>query len=172
MIKKYTLKDYLELCEKRRGEYLSSVVDLERIIDSIISSYFCDDDYKNKILNRTLLLRVNFMTKIKVLSDLSVNKETKKYHKLRTLIVTVNKIRDMRNKFAHNSIDTDKWDYRIKKGISFYKDFYSKEHVNVDENKFKAMLSELWDCKMELLTFNNTNAPATKSNTASSQSNL
>ncbi len=109
------LKHYIEVLPKhwelhyqRVGEIISRTVNLERIIDTMIASYFCHDDTKRDELLKLVLCteRITFESKRQVLKWIFETYDNSIIKAYPTLFKDLQNIGEYRNVLAHNHLDT------------------------------------------------------------------
>jgi hypothetical protein len=114
-----------ELDYSIRGSYLVQAITIESLITDIISQYFCQNNKRRGLFFGSVMNRITFSDKIRILNQILEHhypQSYKKYDKLKKQLETVNKLRNL---LAHSLSSyspefVNKFDDRIV--MSFYKD--------------------------------------------------
>ena len=136
ILPKYTKRDY-----ERRGEIIARTVNLERIIDTFIASYFCHEDKKRDELLLLILSteRITYENKRHVLKWICETYAKDLIKQYPTLFKDLQKIGEFRNILAHNHLDTDGFvQYETKQTTVINKYKSKKEVFEITEPIFKG----------------------------------
>lgn len=145
------IKEQFEFIVEKRGKILSSTIGLESVISAIITNRFVMKKEHSSFL-RDVTPKLSFSAKIEIIKKMDNEKYLKKYRKL---FDKLNKIRIIRNMFAHN-------DPFFSEDASFIK---GSKIINVEQkyNKFyeyySYCLRELMKIWKEIIKSNGKSTP-------------
>ena len=97
------LMNHMVATRKSRGYIIDKVIQMEVLLDQIISSFFSDDKDKYEKFNK-LILNKEFFTlhqKIKIFSELQLHKDKKFEKKFDELVKRLYEVNKIRNIVAH-----------------------------------------------------------------------
>ena len=99
------LLDYVERVNRKRGELINETINLENVFNSLIATYFCNDETKRKeLLSLIICKRLNLAAKITIVKEI-VNKHFKPLLEIHpSLFRDMEKIKKMRNDLAHMTL--------------------------------------------------------------------
>ncbi len=141
---RFEYEHYTNLAFHRRGVIINEVVMLERIVDEILSNYFCGTTPKKQELMELIICtnRMIFENKIQVLKVL-LEKHKPDFLKANPTIINdiINKIIVERNIFAHYWLVTSKElsDFISKNQTVFIKFKNTTEYIYYDDDKFETI---------------------------------
>ncbi len=135
---------YTNVAFLRRGVIINEVIMLERIVDEILSTYFCGTTTKKQELMELIICtnRMIFENKMQVLKVL-LEKHKPDFLKTNPTIINdiINKIIVERNIFAHYWLVTSKElsDFISKNQTVFIKFKNTTEYIYYDDEKFETI---------------------------------
>ena len=138
---KYTRRDY-----ERRGEIISRTVNLERIIDTVIASYFCHDTVKRDELLFLLLSteRISWENKRQIMQWILEKYAPDLKKQYPDIFKDLQEIGEFRNVLAHNHLDTEGFvQYEAQKTTVINKYKNKKIVIEITEELFKQKINLL-----------------------------
>lgn len=135
------LRHLMQIKEKSidiRGRFLGEAIDIESLIESIISCHFCPDEDRSRLFESLIMNNTDFTfsSKIKILEKLLKKYYEDLFDRYPKIINDANKIRRFRNRIAHTGLDLSKKAWAEKRSdrirLVYYKDGERKEQIITD----------------------------------------